>query len=73
LSKRIVDAPLEILGDRVLEAVCFGVNSVERDLERPDEVELEQAMVSSDLTRIASFPTSRARRVPQVGSEARRS
>ena len=34
LSKRIVDAPLEILGDRVLEAVCFGVNSVERDLER---------------------------------------
>ena len=52
-AERLVDARLELLGDRVLEPVGLVVHVVDVDAERLREVELEQPVVADHLERDA--------------------
>ena len=51
ISERVVDPRLELLGQRVLEAVGLGVHLVEAEAERLREVLLEQPVVPDHLER----------------------
>jgi hypothetical protein len=50
-SERLVDVLFERFGESVLEAVGFGVDCVDPEVERSGEVELEQTMVAEQLQR----------------------
>ena len=50
-AEGLVDAFLELLGERVLQPVGLRVHGVEAELERPCQVELEQAVMAEHLER----------------------
>jgi hypothetical protein len=57
-AERLVDAHLELLGQRVLEAICLCVDCVQADLQRLRQVQLEQAVASQNFERQTLARTS---------------
>ena len=56
IAERFVDSRLDLLGERVLEAVGFGVDGVDPEPERLGQVLLEQAVVPDQLDRDLPAP-----------------